>query len=385
MHFKRSLQVKYKINKISEIATDQLSEFYKKTYYKRYKSLTSNWRWWYRVGYSELEPLILSVDNKVIGQAAYLPTNLNILGNIVPAIWFVDYAVLPEFKGKGLGKILSKEWMKICPNQMAICSDDSLRVLKKLGWKDNFTTKRLVRPINTLKFLPILKNLKLNFVNRTLRYFIKKKYNRNISINPYKISDNFKIIDDSFKLRKIVKNNEFAEIIRDEKWLHWRLIECPYKKDIYFFEYKNNFTIVHIFLIENIKKLNILYTYSADKLQENELFVQIINWSINNNIDLVWAVSRNTDFENIFPKIFNKPLQFASWSSDEKIFKTLQNGLSNLQGIDTDNDSWQYARVKNLINEILINSNKEELRKKFEKILINCFTKLIKFSFMECR
>ena len=343
MHFKSSLQVKYKINKISEIATDQLSEFYKKTYYKRYKSLTSNWRWWYRVGYNELEPLILSVDNKVIGQAAYLPINLNILGNIVPAIWFVDYVVLPEFKGKGLGKILSKEWMKICPNQMAICSDDSLRVLKKLGWKDNYTTKRLARPINTLKFLPILKNLKLNFVNRTLRYFIKKKYSRNISINPYKISDNFKIIDDSFKLRKIVKNNEFAEIIRDEKWLHWRLIECPYKKDIYFFEYKNNFAIVHIFVIENIKKLNILYTYSADKLQENELFVQIINWSINNNIDLVWAVSRNTDFENIFPKIFNKALQFASWSSDEKIFKTLQNGLSNLQGIDTDNDSWEYA------------------------------------------
>ena len=343
MHFKSSLQVKYKINKISEIATDQLSEFYKKTYYKRYKSLTSNWRWWYRVGYNELEPLILSVDNKVIGQAAYLPINLNILGNIVPAIWFVDYVVLPEFKGKGLGKILSKEWMKICPNQMAICSDDSLRVLKKLGWKDNYTTKRLARPISTLKFLPILKNLKLNFVNRTLRYFIKKKYSRNISINPYKISDNFKIIDDSFKLRKIVKNNEFAEIIRDEKWLYWRLIECPYKKDIYFFEYKNNFAIVHIFVIENIKKLNILYTYSADKLQENELFVQIINWSINNNIDLVWAVSRNTDFENIFPKIFNKPLQFASWSSDEKIFKTLQNGLSNLQGIDTDNDSWEYA------------------------------------------
>jgi GNAT superfamily N-acetyltransferase len=343
MHFKSSLQVKYKINKISEIATDQLSEFYKKTYYKRYKSLTSNWRWWYRVGYNELEPLILSVDNKVIGQAAYLPINLNILGNIVPAIWFVDYVVLPEFKGKGLGKILSKEWMKICPNQMAICSDDSLRVLKKLGWKDNYTTKRLARPISTLKFLPILKNLKLNFVNRTLRYFIKKKYSRDISINPYKISDNFKIINDSFKLRKIVKNNEFAEIIRDEKWLHWRLIECPYKKDIYFFEYKNNFAIVHIFVIENIKKLNILYTYSADKLQENELFVQIINWSINNNIDLVWAVSRNTDFENIFPKIFNKPLQFASWSSDEKIFKTLQNGLSNLQGIDTDNDSWEYA------------------------------------------
>ncbi len=343
MHFKSSVEIKYKINKISEIPTAQLSEFYKKTYYQRYKSLTSNWRWWYRVGYSELEPLILSLDNKVIGQAAYLPTNLNILGNIVPAIWFVDYAVLPEFKGKGLGKILSKEWMKICPNQMAICSDDSLRVLRKLGWKDNFATKRLVQPINTLKFLPIIKNLKLNFINSTLRYFVKKKYSRNNLIKPYEMIDNFKIINDSFKLKKIVNNNEFAEIIRDEKWLHWRLIECPYKKDIYFFEYKNNFAIVHIFLSGNIKKLNIMYTYSTDKPQESELFAQIINWSINNDIDLVWVVSRNTEFENIFPKILNRPLQFASWSSDKKIFNILKEGLSDLQGIDTDNDSWQYV------------------------------------------
>ena len=342
MHFKSGLQVKYKINKISEIATDQLSEFYKKTYYKRYKSLTSNWRWWYRVGYNELEPLILSVDNKVIGQAAYLPINLNILGNIVPAIWFVDYAILPEFKGKGLGKIMYKEWMKICPNQMAICSDDSLRVLKKFGWKDNSATKRLARPINALNFLPIIKNFKLNFVNKTLRYLIKKKYNRNISINPYKISDNFKIIDDSFKLRKIVKNNEFAEIIRDEKWLHWRLIECPYKKDIYFFEYKNNFAIVHIFY-QYVKRLNILYTYSTDKLQENELYVQIMNWAINNDIDLVWAINRNTELKNIFPTIFDKPLKFAAWSLDEKILKILQNGLLDLQGIDTDTDSCLYV------------------------------------------
>ena len=86
-------------------------------------------------------------------------------------------------------------------------------------------------------------------------------FDKYLGFNIYQIDDNFKIISDSFKIKKIAKNNECAEIIRDEKWLHWRLIECPYKKDILFFEYKNNFAIVHIFLIENIKKLNILYTY----------------------------------------------------------------------------------------------------------------------------
>ena len=342
MHSKSDLLARYKINKISEVTKDQLSDFYKKTYYPRYKSLTNNWHWWYRVGYNEFEPLIISIDNKVIGQAAYLPTELNVLGNKVPAIWFVDYAILPEFKGKGLGKIMYKEWMKICPNQMAICSDDSLRVLKKFGWKDNSATKRLARPINALNFLPIIKNFKLNFVNKTLRYLIKKKYNRNISINPYKISDNFKIINDSLKLKKNSTNNGFASIIRDEKWLNWRLMECPYKKDIYFFEYKNNFAIVHIFY-QYVKRLNILYTYSTDKLQENELYVQVMNWAINNDIDLVWAVNTNTEFENIFPKILSKSINFASWSLDQKISETLQNGLLDPQGIDSDIDSSLYV------------------------------------------
>ena len=342
MHSKNDLLARYKIKKISEVTKDQLSDFYKKTYYPRYKSLTNNWHWWYRVGYNEFEPLIISIDNKVIGQAAYLPTELNVLGNKVPAIWFVDYAILPEFKGKGLGKIMYKEWMKICPNQMAICSDDSLRVLKKFGWKDNSDTKRLARPINALNFLPVVKNLKLNFVNKILRYLIKKKYNRNISINPYKISDNFKIINDSLKLKKNSTNNGFASIIRDEKWLNWRLMECPYKKDIYFFEYKNNFAIVHIFY-QYVKRLNILYTYSTDKLLENELYVQIMNWAINNDIDLVWAVNKNIEFENIFPKLLSKPVNFASWSSDKKISKTLQSGLLDPQGIDSDIDSCLYV------------------------------------------
>ena len=121
------------------------------------------------------------------------------------------------------------------------------------------------------------------------------------------------------------------------------MIECPYKKDIYFFEYKNNFTIVHIFLIENIKKLNILYIYSTDKPQKNELFILIINWAINNDIDLVWAVNTNTEFENIFSKILSKSINFASWSLDQKISETLQNGLLDPQGIDSDIDSSLYV------------------------------------------
>ena len=62
-------------------------------------------------------------------------------------------------------------------------------------------------------------------------------------------------------------------------------MECPYKKDIYFFEYKNNFAIVHIFTTDNIKKLNILFTYSVEKNFDQELFELIINWSLIKHFD----------------------------------------------------------------------------------------------------
>ena len=85
-----------------------------------------------------------------------------------------------------------------------------------MGWKNNLSTKRLLRPINTLKFLPLTRRFKFNFINKTLRHFIKKKYNRDTLINTYKINDNFKVINDSFKIKiKIQNNNELAEIIRD--------------------------------------------------------------------------------------------------------------------------------------------------------------------------
>ena len=148
--------IRYKIKKISEIDKDQLSNFYKKTYYQRYKNLTSNWRWWYRVGHSEFEPLVLSMDQKIIGQAGLLPVDLKIKEKIVKAIWFIDFVILPEFRNKGFGKILTKEWMKICPNQITFCNNQSLKVFQKFGLKNNLTTKRLIKPINPLKFIPII-------------------------------------------------------------------------------------------------------------------------------------------------------------------------------------------------------------------------------------
>ena len=119
-------------------------------------------------------------------------------------------------------------------------------------------------------------------------------------------------------------------------------MECPFNQNIYFFEYKENFAIVHILRNENIKRLHILYTFSLEGSEEENLFSLIFKWSLSNSIDLVWANSNNQEtikkFEKIFSNRFTKPMNFASWSANKNIHKQLQLGLSNSQGVDSDND-----------------------------------------------
>ena len=94
--------IDYNIISISKVKIDQLSEFYKKVFKNRYKALTNHWKWWYRSNYLGYEPIILISKNKVVGQAGLIPTKIQIEKEILPAIWFVDFAVLPEYQGLGL-------------------------------------------------------------------------------------------------------------------------------------------------------------------------------------------------------------------------------------------------------------------------------------------
>ena len=265
---------------------------------------------------------------------------LHVVLKILPAIWFIDYVVLPEYQNKGLGKILTKEWMKICPNQITFCNDNSLRIFKKFNWDVNLSTKKIAKPINPLKFLPLINKFELKFLTSKYKNLMKRSYKNSNLISPYPILNNFNTLCSFFR-KENDKNHRYLEIVRDEDWIQWRLMDNPFKKNIYFFEYKNSFAVVNIFKSKNIKRLNILYTYGSDDLEEN-LFHKIFHWSLNNSIDLIWANSNNHEllkkYEKVFTARFNKTMNFASFSYNENIKNKLKLGFADNQAIDSDND-----------------------------------------------
>ena len=120
-------------------------------------------------------------------------------------------------------------------------------------------------------------------------------------------------------------------------------MECPFNKNIYFFEYRGNFAIAHIVTAKNIRRLHILYTFYLNSSEEENLFRLIFKWALYNSVDLVWANSNNEELikksEKIFTSHLTKSMNFASWSSDKKIHEKLRLGLANSQGIDSDNDT----------------------------------------------
>ncbi|MBD1149918.1 GNAT family N-acetyltransferase [Pelagibacterales bacterium SAG-MED29] len=334
----------YKIKKISEVNTKLLEDFYKTAFPSRYKSLAIHWKWYYKIGVSNFEPLILEYDSKVVGMAGLIPENLSFQGKIQEAIWFTDFHVLKDYRNKGFGSILTKEWMKICPIQITFCNEESLKIFKKFNWKNNNKIYRKINPLNPFKLIPIIRNFNIDAKSKLLIKFLKKNLKEDKDIKPEKINNKNLISYCEFEEKNKI-DNEFFAIIRDEKWFRWRLIDCPYSSEI--FEFKNNKDIVvcHISKINNLTRLNILYTCIEDQ-ENNEILNLIYNWCLNNNIDFIWTLNteRNKIFkETILDNLFlKKKINFAYWAKDNDQFTHLEKGLSNPQGFDSDLESILY-------------------------------------------
>jgi hypothetical protein len=241
---------------------------------------------------------------------------------------------LPEYRAKGYGKILTLEWMKICPHQITFCNNSSLSLFKKLNWKSNSSTNRIIYPINYFNVIPLLKDFRLNIGDDLVRYLLKRKLKKTKLIIPVQVSE--KLIRELVRTDQEFEKNK-ATLIRDESWFRWRILETPYSKDILFFEENNQIIIGHVFRYKNIKRLNIIYTNF--KNSEKNIFETVVKWSIDNQIDFIWYVTTNIKNSNsLFSMFFKKKLNFAFNTSSSDLSRSLESGLTNAQGIDSDID-----------------------------------------------
>ena len=312
---------KFDIKKISEVDPVLLKDFYSHAF--RYEeNIANNYMWRYRNGYNNCEPIALIINDKICGHAGLIPTDLKINGVKNKAIWFTDLYIAQKYRDIGFGKILTNEWMKICPLKITICNDKSLNLFKKLKWKYNHNLKRNIKVLNYISLLPFFKNFqKSTEVLNTQDKFLEVSMVNN------------KILSEIIEVNNKISSRVLTGLVRDESWFKWRILECPYIKDIIIFRYKNKYLIGHILKKNSLKRINIIFsTHDMDR----EMLNLILTWSKKNNIDYLACIAgtKNPLKQKIY---FKKSVNFSCFSDDESEINNI-NKLTDIQYADSDLD-----------------------------------------------
>ncbi len=338
----------------SEIDQNDLFEFYKISFPQKNKLIFKNWKWIYRVSLNNIEPFVAIHKKKIVGHAGMISTKISFMEKSFDGLWFVDFYILPEYRNKGLGKIMTKKWMNLAKIHLTICNDHSLSVFNNLGWSTNNNYFKSCNIINPLKWIPVINLLDVKLLDNLnfFKFFKKKNLGREIKF--YKLKGNEKLADDLFKIKNGKSINSLSPaILRDQNWVNWRLLESPFIDYYYYYLIDNSFIIVSIFNdSKKRKKLNILYSYYENNKHKELLLNNLTNWSINNNIDIMWIELNNLDKNYDIIKNYTKnfKINFAFNSNDEILTKKNLAQISNLEAIDSDVDILSYNILNNSIN-----------------------------------
>ena len=176
---------------------------------------------------------------------------------------------------------------------------------------------------NYLKLLPIFKR---KILSDTV---IQKEFNN------LKVSEvNNKLLSNIIESSEKNLAKQKIALVRDENWFRWRIIDCPYKKDIFLINYKNIHLITHITKKNNLNILNIIF--STESIN-SDLIKALSIFSKKNSIDyLAFVEKRNNMASGFFPG--ERKLNFAFYSKDAQTTSLINSNLNDIQYIDSDLD-----------------------------------------------
>ncbi|HEX8773369.1 MAG TPA: GNAT family N-acetyltransferase [Pyrinomonadaceae bacterium] len=103
------------------------------------KSDPAYWQWHYlenpHTNVDDVPLWLVKDGERIVGQTATLPVELQLGGETRRAIWILDFIVNAEYRGKGLGKRLVAAARDACPTMFALgFNEQSERVLRSLKW-----------------------------------------------------------------------------------------------------------------------------------------------------------------------------------------------------------------------------------------------------------
>ncbi len=307
------------IRKASEVDEGALRLFYSGAFPDRAGFLGEHWRWLYRLGrFPGIEPLVLVEGERVVGHAGVIPLTLSRLGREAPAIWFVDFALLPEHQGKGHGKALTEAWMALCPDRVTFCNERSILVFRKFGWKERFDAG--------VRSLPII-----GAARPAYRLLLAGAPRLCIGPLPASPAELAPVLDDSSRAP--------ARVVRDEDWIRWRLYENPRRAEYRLAEHDGVKAVVRLFDSLGRRRAHLLHVGPGAPAARAALVAGFARWAVEQGADRAWTATNDPALLAAaswrLPRGYG--LRFAWHSDDAAVDQALFEGLPT-QALDSDHD-----------------------------------------------
>jgi GNAT superfamily N-acetyltransferase len=329
-----------RLAKGTETTPDQRAAFFAITHPKLAPWLAPHWAWWFRIRFRpEIAPIVAIARDQVIGHAGTLPFVFRYGEEVQTAVWYLVFAVLPECQGLGLGKKMTEEWMRLSPNPITECNEKSISIFKKYGWEETFATRRLAcvtAPARLAGGRPRAVQIALSLAEPLYKAWMRWSSRSAPKIEPEGIGQEPGSLSDLFRPEPDAQ----LELIRDETWVKWRILESPFVHEYRLFRLETAVALVRCFVSEGVRRLHILYVSASDRREQTLLLKGIVRWACDDRADLIWAVARSrTLIDTLRTSLASEiGVRIAAYNKNEQLMNSFLNPGFQLQAIDSDID-----------------------------------------------
>ena len=330
-----------------DINSNLLHDFYKKIYLGHRKQKI--WKWLNRSSfYDNKIPLVIVYKDHVIGHAGMIPFNVFLDGVQYTASWFIDFALLPAFKKRGLGTVLVKKWMEFSDIFLAApCNKQSIRVFKKCGWEKSFDADihhYYFKPFDHPKLSSSIPVFLRRILNKASCLFFQNIYNKYaLSIDRVHLDYVNRSSLGMLKSTLDTSSTDTIVPIRDKDYMSWRLLDSPDRNDYRVFSIEGIEEVKAI--IKICKKyhpysIDILWISNLSKLSVVRNLVATIGiWSMKMGYSYIryHAFGRKlSDYLKETLKPIRNRSVFAFYAKDIELFNKLKISKWHWELIDSD-------------------------------------------------
>ncbi|UPT74107.1 MAG: GNAT family N-acetyltransferase [Elusimicrobiota bacterium] len=328
------------IRKATAIPPGSLTPFFAAAWPDRAAFLDEHWRWLYRVDrFPGLEPLALVDAGKVVGFAGSMPVKIAHDGRESTAIWFVDFSILPEWRGKGHGKALTEAWMATCPRRITFCNDESMRVFLKLGWTER--TGAFARSFPLELAGPMRRRwgaagaaagvLFGPAARLGLRALTAGAPALKVSPLPPDSGGLAEKFDEPMNMK--------PRVPRDADWVRWRLLENPRRAEHFLAETGGAAGVFRLFESLGRRRAHLLLVGPGKPEARAGLVKGFARWALDSGADDAWLAGTDAVLLAAAAPVLSRerPVRFA-WSAADPASAELLSAPLPTQSIDSDHD-----------------------------------------------